>query len=188
MRTINKHKDILLEWFYLDEDDMTVRRAKDGYRGRYTKHDAVFPYQLCSRGYGGVHIPTTRTTVPYHQLLTILRGINIPDVSVIDHIDGNSDNNKRDNIRVVTQSINCKNTRMKKNNTSGVTGINWNEASNSYVVRKQIKGTRVYLGHRNTLQEAIILLDSYKDALLLDGYTERHGKDSSTTIPKGSTL
>jgi hypothetical protein len=109
MNTINKHKDAILEWFYLDEDDMTVRRAKNGYRGRYAKHDIVVPYRLCSHGYGGVHVPKTRTTVPYHHLLTILRGIAIPYNTVTDHKDGDSDNNDRSNIRVVTQGINCKN-------------------------------------------------------------------------------
>ena len=187
MKTINKYKDTILEWFYLDEDDMTVRRAKDGYKGRYNQHDAVIPYRLCSHGYGGVHVPATRTTVPYHHLLTILRGIEISDYSVIDHIDGNSDNNKRDNIRVVTQSINCKNAVMMKNNTSGVTGINWNKASNSFTVRKYIQGKRKYLGHRSTLLEAKKLLDSCENLLLSDGYTKRHGLKTSTTIPRGST-
>lgn len=187
MRTINKHKNIILDWFYLDEDDMTIRRAKDGYRGRYTQHDVVAPYQLCSHGYGGVHVPTTRTTVAYHHLLTILRGIDIPNDAVIDHLDGDTENNSRDNLRVTTQSINCKNTVRKKSNTSGVTGINWNNASGSFVVRKQLNGKRVYLGHRKTLAEAKELLDSHTDIILADGYTKRHGKDRSTTIPNGST-
>jgi len=187
MRTVNKHKDIILDWFYLDKDNETVRRAKDGYHGRYKKHDIVAPYRLCSHGYGGVHIPTTRTTVPYHHLLTILRGILIPENTVTDHVDGNTDNNSMKNLRAVPQSINCKNAVMKSNNTSGVTGINWNQGSNSFVIRKCIQGKRVYLGHRKTFTEAIELLNSYKSVLAAEGYTDRHGKQSSTTIPKGST-
>jgi len=176
MKTINEHRDTILEWFYLDKDDMTVRRAKNGYKGRYAKHDAVIPFRLCSYGYGGVHVPTTRTTVPYHHLITALRNIEIPEYAVIDHIDGNTLNNERSNIRVVTQNINCKNTAMRKSNTSGVTGINWNKTSNSFTVRKYIQGERRYLGHRNTFSEAKKLLESYKELLSLDGYTERHGK------------
>ena len=188
MRIVNKYKDTLLEWFYLDKDDMTIRRAKDGYRKRYKQHDVVVPFKLCSAGYGGIHVPRTRTTVSYHHLLTILRGVEIPDSSVTDHLDGNNNNDKRDNIRIVPQSINCKNAVMRKNNTSGVTGINWNQGSNSFTVRKYLQGKRKYLGQRATLPEAIKLLDSYKDIILSDGYTKRHGKERSTTIPKGSTL
>lgn len=188
IRTVNKYKEVISEWFYLGKDDMTVYRAKDGYHGRYKQHDIVTPYQLCSYGYGGVHVPTTRTTIPYHTLLTTLRGITIPDNAVIDHINGDHNDNSRVNIRVVTQQINCRNARMHDNNTSGVTGINWNAASNSYVVRKYTQGNRVYLGHRKTLQEAELLLDQYQTTLLADGYTTRHGKESSTTRPQGRTL
>lgn len=176
MRTINKYKDVILEWFYLGEDDMTVYRAKDGYHGRYKQHDIVEPYQLCSYGYGGVHVPRTRTTVAYHHILTILRGISIPDGSVIDHINGDPNDNSRSNIRVVTQSINCRNSCKSKNNTSGITGINWNARSNSYVVRKYIDGKRMYFGHRPTLAEAELLLEQQQPALLAAGYTTRHGK------------
>ena len=185
MKTVNKYKKTLLEWFYLDEDDMTVKRAKNGYRGRYYKDDIVCPYILCSHGYG-VHVPKTRTTVPYHHLLTLLRGIEIPDDAVIDHLDGNVFNNERNNIRVTTQSINCRNSKRKKNNTTGLTGVNWNKSSNSYVVRKQIGTKRKYLGHRKTLLEAKELLNSYKEILSLEEYTDRHGKESSTTIEQVS--
>lgn len=176
MRTVNQHKDLLKEWFYLDSDGITVRRAKDGYRGRYKKGDIVQPYKLCSHGYGGVHVPTTRTTVPYHHLLMVLRGVEISDDLVVDHIDGNTYNNDNSNIRLTTQQMNCKNKRKRCDNTSGITGINKSKDCNSYIVRKQINGKRVYLGSRPTLEEAKKLLDSYDDKIRTDGYTERHGK------------
>ena len=108
MLNVNKYRDILLSEFYLDADDITIRRAKDGWRNKYAKGDVVVPFKLCSYGYGGIHIPRTRATIPYHQLLTLLRGIDIPDGCVIDHVDGNSKNNDRANIRVTTQKINCR--------------------------------------------------------------------------------
>ena len=176
MLIVNRYKDILLEWFYYNKDDDTVRRAKDGYFGRYKKDDIVHPYKLCSHGYGGVHIPKTRLTVPYHHLITLLRGIDIPDNAVIDHIDGNSDNNSISNIRITTQEINAKNKRKRSDNTTGITGISMCKSINEYIVRKQINGKRVYLGHRPTLEEAVKLLNSYQDVLKANGYTDRHGK------------
>lgn len=176
MLTVNKYKDILLEEFYLDKDDMTIRRNKDGYRGRFAKHDKVNPYKLCKHGYGGIHIPKTRTTVPYHQLLTLLRGIDIPDNCVLDHIDGDTNSNSRSNIRVVSQALNCRNSKKAKNNTSGYTGINWNKSANSYTVRKYLNGKRVYLGSTETLEDAVLLLRSYEGEIRSNGYTDRHGK------------
>lgn len=176
MLTVNKHLEVLLENFYLDEDDVTVRRKNDGYYGRYFKGDAVVPFQLCTHGYGGVHIPQTRATVSFHHLVLILRGTEISDDLVVDHINGDTLDNRRENLRLTTQAKNCKNARKKRNNTSGVTGVNWNAASNSFVVRKQINGQRVYLGQTATLDEAKNLLQQHSLTLMVEGYTERHGK------------
>lgn len=183
MLTVNKHLETILEHFYLDEDDNTVRRKQDGYYGRYSKGDAVVSFKLCKHGYGGVHIPSTRTTVPLHHLVLALRGVEISDDLVVDHLNGNTLDNSRENLRLTTQSINCRNARMKRSNTSGVTGINWNAASNSFVVRKQINGQRIYLGQAATLDEAKNLLQNSTAILATEGYTERHGKYGATTIP-----
>ena len=90
MSTVKMYKDVLLEEFYLDTDNSTVRRAKDGWGNRWKKGDEVKGYQLCSYGYYGVHIPRTRTTVNLTHLILLLRGVEIPDDMVVDHIDGNS--------------------------------------------------------------------------------------------------
>ena len=176
MLAVNKHLETILEHFYLDEDGNTVRRKQDGYYGRYSKGDAVAPFKLCKHGYGGVHIPNTRATVSLHHLVLILRGVEISDDLVVDHINGDTLDNSRENLRLTTQSINCRNARIKRSNTSGVTGINWNASSNSFVVRKQLNGKRVYLGQADTLEEAQILLQEYSATLATEGYTERHGK------------
>lgn len=47
----------------------------------------------------------------------------IADGFVRDHIDGNGLNNSRSNIRAVSQSINCLNSPMRSNNTSGHLGV-----------------------------------------------------------------
>lgn len=176
MRTINKHKDLIKEWFYYNEEDGTVRRARDGYHGRYKKDDIVKPYKLCSHGYEGVHVPTTRTTVPYHHLVAILRGLEIPDDKVIDHLDGNTKNNDISNMRVTTQQMNCRNKHKRYDNKTGVTGIHQNKNCKSFIVRIQVNGERKYLGSRPTLEEAIQLLESHKNELIAEGYTDRHGK------------
>jgi hypothetical protein len=176
MMTVNKYQQILLEEFYLDVDDVTVRRAKDGWRNKYMAHDVVTPFKLCSYGYGGVHVPKTRTTVPYHQLITLLRGIEIPEGSVIDHLNGNPDDNSRENIRVTTQALNTRNRKKHRNNTSGSTGISWNSGADCYIVRRYVKGTRMYGGSAQTLEEAKLLLDNLEKLSYEDGYTTRHGK------------
>ena len=176
MLTVNKYKNVLKAEFYLDSDDITIRRNKDGWGKRYKQHDEVSFFKLCGHGYGGVHIPSTRTTVSRTHLLTLLRGIDLPDDCVTDHIDGDNTNDLRSNIRITTQALNCRNSKMRKNNTSGYTGISWNQKGNCYIVRKYLKGIRTYGGSSKTLVGAKQLLQALEIESLKDGYTTRHGK------------
>lgn len=187
MLLVNKYADILLNEFYLDTDGVTVRRSTDGWGNRWKQDDKVEGYKLCSHGYEGVHIPKTRTTVSMTHLILLLRGIQIPDGMVVDHIDGNKLNNFPENLRIIPQALNTKNRVQHSNNTSGYTGITWSNSANQFMVRLTLQGKRMYLGCKPTLEEAIELRDSYNLLRTKDGYTSRHGLEGVTTIPKGST-
>ena len=188
MSTVQKYKDVLLNEFYLDTDDTTVRRAVDGWRGKWKQDDAVVGFKLCKHGYKGVHIPRTRTTVNLTHLILLLRGIEIPEGMVSDHLDGDTENNAPGNLRIVAQKTNCRNRKQNRNNTTGHNGITWNKASDAYMVRLYLNGTRQYLGQRKSLTDALVLRDSYLELRKQDGYTSRHGFEGATTIPQGSTL
>ena len=175
MLLVIKYRDILLKEFKLDVDDITILRNTNGYLGRWKTDDIVLGYKLCSYGYEGIHIPKTRVSVNRSHLITLLRGIDIQDGSVIDHIDGDSTNNVRDNIRIVSQAINCRNAKARLNKSTGQNGIT-KDKSGKFIVRLYLNGVRKYLGYRASLEEAITLRDSYNTERTLDGYTTRHGK------------
>jgi hypothetical protein len=158
-----KYKERILEWFYLDKDDNTIRRRKDGYYGRYKKHDIVEPYLFKSKKgyeYLGIHIPKTRKTIAVHWVLTILRGIDFEDGNVIDHIDGNPKNNTRENLRITTQSINCRNRKLRSDNKTGYPGITFRD--NLYLVRRQIGGKRKYASAK-TLDKAVEIWERFNE-------------------------
>jgi AP2 domain len=52
--------------------------------------------------------------------------------NVVDHIDRDSLNNRKFNLREVSQSINTKNAGMRSDNTSGIKGIRFNEKRNRW--------------------------------------------------------
>lgn len=58
-----------------------------------------------------------------HRIVWELHYGKIPDGMCIDHIDGNGLNNKIENLRVTTLSSNQRNTRIKRNNKTGIMGV-----------------------------------------------------------------
>ena len=57
---------------------------------------------------------------------------------VVDHINGDTLDNRRCNLRVVSKSVNVAHrANLNKNNTSGVRGINWCKTNNRWIARIQ---------------------------------------------------
>lgn len=74
----------------------------------------------------------------------------------IDHIDGNSLNNRRANLHVVTRQENIDNqiaTRI--DNTIGIRGISFDKRNRKYTVDFNYHGVRYYTKQWNTIEEAV---------------------------------
>lgn len=171
MLTVNKHADVLIKEFYLDKQGQ-VRRANDGYYGRFAKDDLVIPFGHRS-GYRYLQVPRQRTTVRFAHLVALLAGMHIPDDKEIDHIDGDRQNNHPSNLRVVDRRTNSCNRKKRSDNTSGITGIRWSDYHQHYVIRRTVKGKRISRS-RKTLDEAKQVLAELHS--MDAAYTQRHGK------------
>jgi len=88
----------------------------------------------------------------------------------IDHIDHNPSNNRIENLRVVSHKENMRNLKLRKNNTSGVTGVMWNKSKEKWEVYLSNK----YYGAFTEKQEAI---SKRKEILINSDYHKNHGKD-----------
>lgn len=64
----------------------------------------------------------------------------------VDHIDGNTLNTKRDNLRIATRSQNQQNRAIGRNNKSGFKGVSWNSNSKAWQVYIRVNGANHYLG------------------------------------------
>ena len=82
---------------------------------------------------------------------------------VVDHIDGNSLNNTRSNLRICLQRDNAKNVSTQSNNTSGYKGVHWRRDRKTWKVEICANGKRVYIGSFHDLQSAVL---AYNDAAL----------------------
>lgn len=95
----------------------------------------------------------------------------------IDHINGNSLDNSKTNLRQVTRKENCRNVSLIPNSTSGYCGVNWHEPSGKWRARVKIDGKENYIGLFDDPQEAAIRIKAIRDAV---GFHKNHGQDLRT--------
>ena len=74
---------------------------------------------------------------------------------LIDHINHNKTDNRKSNLRLVTNSQNQMNKGLVKSNTSGCTGISWHKNKNVWIAQIQINNKLKYLGVYDNIEEAI---------------------------------
>lgn len=124
-----------------------------------------------------------------HRVIWQLINGEIPAGFVVDHIDGNSLNNKISNLRVVSQAENSRNTRKDKDNTSGITGVYFytdSRSNRSYWCANShnLKGERIsryFSVEKVGFDEAYQSACEHRQQMIAElnaqgaGYTERHG-------------
>lgn len=74
----------------------------------------------------------------------------------VDHINGDTLDNRKINLRIVTSRQNGLNSSIRKDNTSGVTGVCWDKNRKKWLVRVYENGKEINLGYFNDFNNAII--------------------------------
>ncbi len=91
----------------------------------------------------------------------------------IDHIDGNPQNNRIENLRDVEHSENQKNLKLNKNNKSGFSGVGFLERTGRWKAVIQNSGKAHHLGYFATKEEAVA---ARKNAERRFGFHQNHGR------------
>lgn len=120
------------EEFYFDLEDYD--KIKDYY------------WRMNDRGY----IVTTSKSISMHRLIT-----NPHDGMVVDHINHNKYDNRKNNLRVYYQKENTRNSSIAKNNTSGVTGVCFVSSKNKWLAYIKVNYKFINLGYFDTFEEAV---------------------------------
>ncbi len=98
-----------------------------------------------------------------HRLVFLLEGEDISG-KLIDHIDGDRQNNKRNNLRLVNSQENTYNKRVGRNNTTGHKGIT-QEPNGKWRARISANKKRYSLGVFDSLEEAVAALSEERQKL-----------------------
>jgi hypothetical protein len=105
-----------------------------------------------NHGYRRVKIEGIRYLV--HRLVWLFFHGVMPE-NMIDHIDGNRDNNRVENLREVTNAENLQNqTKAMNTNLTGFLGVSFKPHFNKYIARIRKDGKLTHLGSFNTAEEA----------------------------------
>lgn len=94
--------------------------------------------------------PSTRingNTVPMHRLI-----INCPKNMVVDHINGNKLDNRRENLRICTEIENMRNKKLYGTNKSGFMGVY--KSRNKWTAQITINYKNIFLGRFDTAIDA----------------------------------
>lgn len=168
------------DYFYYDESSPTfLRHSKDR---RNVKKDAVAGSIKKHGGYSSVKLDYKLYLV--HRVIWELLHGKLDVTDKVDHIDGDTCNNRVSNLRVVSEDVNQRNRAMPKSNTTGYAGVTYNVSgywqanwyaedgkmySKYFSLRKYdyITAKLYAILYRQTVMKKLIDLGL--------GYTERHG-------------
>ena len=96
-----------------------------------------------------------------HRLIYLFFHGYLPEI--VDHIDGNRANNRIENLRPANSSTNAYNSKLNKNNTSGIKGVAWHKASRKWKASININKKHLYLGTYDTKEEAKKVVEKYRN-------------------------
>ncbi len=86
-----------------------------------------------------------------HRLVFLIaHGYLPPDV---DHINGDRDDNRAENLRAASRSDNLKNSRTRADNTSGVKGVHWDAQRGKWKAQIKVGDKKLFLGFADNPQD-----------------------------------
>lgn len=89
-----------------------------------------------------------RNMILFHRLL-------FPNSEEVDHINHDTKDNRKNNLREVAHQQNLMNQKINANNTSGVTGVSWSNTHNVWKAKIFYKGKEISLGYYVNFDDAV---------------------------------
>lgn len=117
---------------------------------------SAYQWFLSGPGYaaGFAHADGKFKLVYMHRLI-----LNASPDQLVDHINGDTLDNRRQNLRIATPQQNGQNRRLSSLSCSGLKGVGWHKRRCRYHARIQLQGIRYHLGFFDDPEEAALAYD-----------------------------
>lgn len=152
--------ELLEEYLFYDETSSTFLRwkiTKTDKRLHIVENSEV---GVLNGSYMAIYIFNKKYAL--HRILWKLY-YKVEPPNIIDHIDGNTKNNKISNLREATAQQNCLNVRLQKRNATGVIGVYWMKTKNKWKVEiKHSDGKLKYHGSYSNFEDAKEIANSIR--------------------------
>ena len=79
--------------------------------------------------------------------------LNFPK-GYVDHINHDTLDNRKSNLRIATNSDNLRNGNLRINNKTGINGVYFDKSRNKYLASIKVNYKKIFIGRYNTLEEA----------------------------------
>ncbi len=132
-------------------------------QGKYAKvDDEDFEYLSQWKWYfnSGYAVRGCEKRILMHRII-----LETPDNLLTDHINRDKLDNRRSNLRVATKSLNNFNTKIRKDNTSGVKGIYWSKLHSKWRVTISKQKKRTSHGLYALLADAVVVRNRIENLL-----------------------
>jgi len=96
----------------------------------------------------------SKKLVLMHQYIMREHGLFTSENQIVDHINGNPFDNRKENLRVATMSQNKMNSKIYKNNTSGCKGVTFRKKDKKYVAHISVNRNVIRLGTFDSFEDA----------------------------------
>jgi len=107
-----------------------------------------------------------------HRIIFLYMTRSLP-TNQVDHINGDTFDNRWVNLRDVTKAENMQNAKIPRNNTSGHIGVCWHKRCKKWAAQISVAGEKTCLGYFTDKQDAI---NARNAAEIEYGYHPNHGR------------
>jgi len=99
----------------------------------------------------------------HRTIMQRILGRELTAIERVDHIHGNTLDNRRSELRLCSHTQNIRNAKLSKRNTSGYKGVSWDKRTKSWASAIRVNKKTIHLGRYSTPQEAH---EAYKQAAI----------------------